>query len=82
MSIVHSVAVLHAELHISRNNAEFCLAQNICSIKKAAELLNFCLIGKILHNFPMPISIEPAPKTFLCIQMLLSRRVSVKCELD
>ena len=39
--------------------------------QKAAEVLNFCVIGKILHNFPMPISIEPAPKTFVCIQILL-----------
>ena len=45
------------------------------SVKKAAKLLNFCLIGKILHNFPMPISIEPAPKSFICIQILLWRRV-------
>ena len=44
--------------------------------QKAAEVLNFCLIGKIFHNFPMPMSIEPAPKTFVCIQMLLWRRVS------
>ena len=43
--------------------------------QKAAEVLNFCLIGKILHNFPMPISIEPAPKTFVCIQILLFHRV-------
>ena len=39
--------------------------------QKAAEVLNFCLIRKILHNFPMHISNGPAPKTFLCIQMLL-----------
>ena len=41
------------------------------SVKKAAEILNFCLIGKILHNLLMPISNEPAPKTFVCIQMFL-----------
>ena len=43
--------------------------------KKAAEVLNCCIIGKILHNFLMPIRIEPAPITFVCIQMLLQRRV-------
>ena len=39
--------------------------------QKVAEVLIFCLIGKILHNFPMPTSIESAPKTFVSIQMLL-----------
>ena len=50
---------------------QFCAAQKFFSVKKAAELLNFCLIGKILHNFSMPVSIQPAPKTFECIQMFL-----------
>ena len=71
--------MVHNGRNGSRNYAQFCSAQKFFSVKKAAELLNICLIVKILHNFPMPINIEPAPKTFVCIQMLLWRRVNCIC---
>ena len=64
-SIVHSVAKLHNGRRESRNYAQFCLAQKFFGVKKAAELLNFSLIGKTLHNSPMAISIEPATKSFM-----------------
>ena len=73
---MHSVTEVHNGRNGSRNCAQFFSAQKSFSVKKAAELLNFCLIGKILHNFPMPISIEPAPKSFICIQILLWYRVT------
>ena len=37
--------------------------------KKAAVILNFCLIGNIRHNFLVPRIIELAPKTFMPIQI-------------
>ena len=43
--------------------------------KKAAVVSNFCLIGKICHNFLVPRIIELACKTFMCIQTLDLDRV-------
>ena len=49
--------------------------QNFYYIKKAAIVSNFCLIGKILHDFSIPTSIELARKTFIGIQV----KVSIEC---
>ena len=38
------------------------------TIKKAAVVLNFCLIGKIHHNFLVPIMIQSDRKTFMPVQ--------------
>ena len=38
--------------------------------KKAAVVSNFCLIGKIHHNFLVPKMIELGRKTFMPIQTL------------
>ena len=38
--------------------------------KKAAVVSNFCLIGKIHHNFLVPNMIELGRKTFMPIQTL------------
>ena len=44
---------------------------------KAAVVSNFCLIGKIHHNFLVPRMIELACKTFMPIQTLVLHRVKV-----
>ena len=54
----------------------FCLILNIFTIKKAAVVSNFCLIGKIHHNFLVPRMIELGCKTFMLIQTLDLHRVS------
>ena len=46
--------------------------------QKDAEISNFCLIEKILHNFPMSISIDSASETFVSIQMLFYWRGKCK----
>ena len=46
--------------------------QNFYYIKKAAILSNFCLIGKIPHDFLTLTSIELACKTFIGIQVRFS----------
>jgi hypothetical protein len=43
--------------------------------KKAAVVLNFCLIGKIRHIFLVPRMIESARQTFMPIQTLNLHRV-------
>ena len=43
--------------------------------KKAAVVSNFCLIGKIHHNFLVPKMIELGRKTFMPIQTLDLHRV-------
>ena len=45
--------------------------------KKAAVVSNFCLIGKIHHNFLVPRMIELGCKTFMPIQTLDLHRVRV-----
>ena len=40
--------------------------------KKAVIVPNFCLIGKIPHDFPILKSIESAWKTFIGIQVKIS----------
>ena len=49
--------------------------QNFYYIKKAAIVSNFCLIGKIPHDFLILTSIELARKTFIGIQV----KVSIEC---
>ena len=49
--------------------------------KKAAVVSNFCLIGKIHHNFLVPKMIEFGHKTFMLIQTLDLHRVSVQVSL-
>ena len=44
--------------------------------KKAAVVSNFCLIGKIHHNFLVLRMIELACKTFMSIQTLNLHRVA------
>ena len=46
--------------------------QNFYYIKKAVIVSNFCLIGKIPHDFPILRSIESAWKTFMDIQVKIS----------
>ena len=46
--------------------------QNFYYIKKAAIVSNFCLIGKIPHDFLVLTSIELARKTFIGIQVKIS----------
>ena len=65
-------------LHIRRNYAQFCSAQKSVSVKKTLEVSNFCVIGKVLHNFLMPISIEPAPKSFVYTYSNVAQAQSVK----
>ena len=52
------------------------LSPNFYYKKKAAVVSNFCLIGKIHHNFLVPKMIELGRKTFMPIQTLDLRRVS------
>ena len=49
--------------------------QNFYYIKKAAIVSNFCLIGKIPHDFLTLTSIELACKTFIGIQV----KISIEC---
>ena len=44
--------------------------------KKAAVVSNFCLIGKIHHNFLVPKVIELGRKTFMPFQTLEQHRVN------
>ena len=60
---------------IKQLSANFCLVFNIFTIKKAAVVSNFCLIGKIHHNFLVPRMIELGCKTFMPIQTLDLHRV-------
>ena len=51
---------------------EIILVSKFLLNKKAAIVLNFCLIGKIPHDFPILRSIEWARKTFIGIQVSVS----------
>ena len=62
-------------VHNGRNIPKFDKFDNIYAIKKAAVVLNFCLIGKIRHNFLVPRMIESARKTFMPVQTLNLHRV-------
>ena len=53
-----------------RNIANFDQIEQFELSKKAAVVSNFCLIGKILHNFLVPKMIDSACKTFMPIQTL------------
>ena len=61
---------------VKKLSTNFCLVLNIFAIKKAAVVSNFCLIGKIHHNFLVLRTIELACKTFMPIQTLDLHRVS------
>ena len=62
-------------VHNGRNIPKFDKFDSIYTIKKAAMILNFCLIGKIRHNFLVPRMIESARQTFMLIQTLDVHRV-------
>ena len=51
--------------------------KNFGYLKKAGVVLNFCLIGKIYHNFLVLRMIESACKTFLSIQTLDLHKVKM-----
>ena len=52
--------------------------KNLNYLKKAAVVSNFCLIGKIHHQFLVPKMIEWTCKTFMPIQILDLHRVTTK----
>ena len=58
-----------------RNITNFDQIEQFELSKKAAVVSNFCLIGKIRHNFLVPKMIESACKTFMPIQTLDLHRV-------
>ena len=60
---------------VKKLSPNFCLVLNIFTIKKAAVVSNFCLIGKIRHDFLVPTMIESGCKTFTPFQILDLRRV-------
>ena len=51
---------------------EIILVSKFLLNKKAVIVSNFCLIGKIPHDFPILRSIESAQKTFIGIQVRVS----------
>ena len=53
-----------------KNYPQNCLVLNIFTIKKAAVVLNLCLIEKIQYNFLVPRIVESGRKTFMPIQTL------------
>ena len=55
---------------VKKLSQNFRLVLNIFTIKKAAVVLNFCLIGKIHHNFLVPRMIRLVRQTFMSIQTL------------
>ena len=65
----------HAELLQQKLGSKFggrnILVSKILLNKKASIVLNFCLIGKILHNLLVLMSIESDPKTFKCTQSFI-----------
>ena len=71
---LYLVAILHDGIHFLVW-VNWSGSDNFCYLQKTAIALNFCLIGKIPHNFPILRSIESAQKTFIVIQV----RVSVEC---
>ena len=56
----------------------FCLVLNIFTIKKAAVISNFCLIGKICHDFLVPTMIKLGCKTFMPFQTSDLHRVNMR----
>ena len=55
---------------VKKLSPNFRLILNIFTIKKAAVVSNFCLIGKIHHNFLVPRMIELGCKISMLIQTL------------
>jgi len=53
---------------VKKLSPNFCLVLKIFTIKKAAVVSNFCLIGKICHDFLVPTMIELGRKTFMPFQ--------------
>ena len=66
MTIVH----LLASENTVRKIVKFDKIEHFGLSKKAAVVSNFCLIGKIPHNFLVPRMIELGCKTFVPIQTL------------
>ena len=54
--------------NVHKTIPNFCLVLNIFTIKKAAVVSNFCLIGKICRDFLVPTMIELGCKTFMPFQ--------------
>ncbi len=55
-------------LHIGKKMSKFGKIEHFGLSQKAAVVSNFCLIGKLRHNFLVPRMNELAPKTFMSIQ--------------
>ena len=66
---------LLASEHTVRKIVKFGHFEHFGLSKKAALVSNFCLIGKIHHNFMVPRMIELGCKTFMPIQTLDLHRV-------
>ena len=60
---------------VKKLSPNFRLVLNIFTIKKAAVVINFCLIGKIQYNFLVHRIVESGRKTFMPIQTLDLHRV-------
>ena len=62
--------------YCQRNYPQIGLVSKVFTIKKAALVSNFCLIGKIRHNFLLPRVIELGRKTFMPFKTLDLHRVN------
>ena len=72
LTIVHLLVLENTD----RKIVKFDQIEHFGLSKKAAVVSNFCLIGKIHHNFLVPNMIELGRKTFMPIQTLDLHRVS------
>ena len=70
---------LHSGSKFWRKKLIWC--QNFYYIKKAAIVSNFCLIGKILHDFPILRRIESPWKTLIGIQVKVNIECTEDCDL-
>ena len=62
-----------------RNIAKLFQIEKFGLSKKAAVVSNFCLIGKIYHNFQIPRMIELACQTFMQCNYASSDMISPHC---
>ena len=67
---------------VKKLSPNFCLVLNIFTIKKAVVVSNFCLIGKIRHDFLVPTLFELGCKTFMPFQTSDLDRVKYKLIID
>ena len=74
----HCATYLHSENTV-RSITKLDQVEHLGLYKKAAVISNFCLIGKIHHNFLVLRMIELACKTFMPIQILDLHRVQGIC---